>query len=123
MSGAAFHDQLKLHGIDLGPRFRAVERLWAGDREALGEIRLPDSRRPNRVFRMHPVLLDACFQVVGAAWEHRWNGRLASGRHRAHDVAGIPRPSALVSVACVKPGPFRRRRPWPIFGFSRRMEA
>ena len=33
---------MKLHGIDLGARFRAVERLWTGDGEALGEIRLSE---------------------------------------------------------------------------------
>ena len=62
---AVFYDQLQSWGLQLAGRFRSVERLWTGDREALGEIRLSEAR-PESDFRVDPVLLDAAFQIVGA---------------------------------------------------------
>ena len=53
-------------GIDLGPSFRTLEALWARPGEALGQVSLPDSAgRSGLAF--HPLVLDGCFQVVGAA--------------------------------------------------------
>ena len=63
---AVFYDRLRRHGLQLGSRFQVVERLWTGDDEALGDIRLPDDHSAGE-FRIDPVLLDAAFQVVGAA--------------------------------------------------------
>ena len=55
-------------GIDLGPSFRTLEALWAGPGEALGEVALPDAAgRAGLAF--HPLMLDGCFQVMGAARE------------------------------------------------------
>ena len=65
----AFLEQLRARGVELAGQFLGLESLWTAPGEALGEIRLPP--RPDRSgaadFRMHPALLDACFQVVGAA--------------------------------------------------------
>ncbi len=55
-------------GIDLGPSFRTLEALWAGPGEAFGEVSLPASAgRAGLAF--HPLVLDGCFQVMGAARE------------------------------------------------------
>ena len=79
-------------GIDLGPSFQTLTRVWRGPGEALGEVSLPDSTGPNNL-DIHPLLLDGCFQLVGAArgldgsqgqttylpfaWEQFWlNGQL-----------------------------------------------
>ena len=79
-------------GIDLGPSFRTLQRTWCGPGEALGEVSLPEASGSNEV-DIHPLLLDGCFQVVGAArglggtqgqttylpfaWERFWlNGKL-----------------------------------------------
>ena len=79
-------------GIDLGPSFRTLKRTWRGPGEALGEVSLPEASGSNEV-DIHPLLLDGCFQVVGAArglggtqgqttylpfaWERFWlNGKL-----------------------------------------------
>ena len=53
-------------GIDLGPSFRTVEALWARPGEAIAEVALPAGleRSP---FDVHPLVLDGCFQVFGAA--------------------------------------------------------
>jgi acyl transferase domain-containing protein/acyl carrier protein len=58
--------RLRRHGADLGPAFQLVESLSAGDGEALGSLRLPEDAA---AYRIHPVLLDACFQVLNAAVE------------------------------------------------------
>ena len=53
-------------GIDLGPAFRTVKALWARPGEAIAEVALPAGleRSP---FDVHPLVLDGCFQVFGAA--------------------------------------------------------
>ena len=53
-------------GIDLGPSFRTLAALWSRPGEALGEVSLPDSVDRSGI-EIHPLALDACFQVVGAA--------------------------------------------------------
>ena len=79
-------------GIDLGPSFRTLRRLWSKPGEALGEVSLPDALGRNGL-DVHPLSLDGCFQVVAAArnpggvedgitylpfgWERLWlTGRL-----------------------------------------------
>ena len=79
-------------GIDLGPSFRTLGRVWARPGEALGEVIFPEALGQNGL-DVHPLLLDGCFQVIGAArnpagaedgitylpfgWERLWlTGRL-----------------------------------------------
>jgi len=64
-----FYERLHGLGLHLGPAFRAIERLWTSEGEALAEIGLNDAAggAESTVFHFHPVLLDACFQVVAAA--------------------------------------------------------
>ncbi|MEP6917342.1 MAG: type I polyketide synthase, partial [Acidobacteriota bacterium] len=55
-------------GIEYGERFACLERVWRGDREAVGTIRWPDSLGPDtRGYRLHPAIVDACMQTVAAA--------------------------------------------------------
>ena len=53
-------------GIELGPSFRTLGRIWCGPGEALAEISLPEIVGRGDL-DLHPLLLDGCFQVVGAA--------------------------------------------------------
>ncbi len=53
-------------GIDLGPSFRSLGRIWARPGEALGEVSFPEALGRNGL-DVHPLVLDGCFQVVGAA--------------------------------------------------------
>ena len=79
-------------GIDLGPFFRTLGRVWSRPGEALGEVSLPEALGQSEL-DVHPLLLDGCFQVVAAArnpggaedgitylpfgWERLWlTGRL-----------------------------------------------
>ena len=53
-------------GIDLGPSFRTLAALWSRPGEALGEVSLPEALRGGQI-DIHPLVLDGCFQVMGAA--------------------------------------------------------
>ena len=55
-------------GIDLGPSFHTLKAVWGRPGEALGEIELPGGQGPD-AHGIHPLLLDGCFQVMGAARE------------------------------------------------------
>ncbi len=79
-------------GVELGPSFRTLGRVWSRPGEALGEVSLPEALTRHGL-DLHPLVLDGCFQVVGAArnlagaeggatylpfgWERLWlTGRL-----------------------------------------------
>lgn len=65
---AAFYRELADRGLEFGPRFRGLERIEAGDGVATGTARLVgDLAHEAGMYRLHPVLLDACLQLVGAA--------------------------------------------------------
>ena len=55
-------------GLDYGPAFRGIARLWWGERETLAEIRLPNGLGEQlSTYRLHPAILDACFHGIPAA--------------------------------------------------------
>jgi acyl transferase domain-containing protein/NADPH:quinone reductase-like Zn-dependent oxidoreductase/NAD(P)-dependent dehydrogenase (short-subunit alcohol dehydrogenase family)/acyl carrier protein len=65
---AGYYDALRESGIDYGPRFQAMAELWSGKGEALGRLALPAAvEGDDAAYVLHPVLLDAGFQVLGAA--------------------------------------------------------
>ena len=63
---AAYYRARAGTGIDLGPCFRTIRKLWSRPGEALGEISFPETLGRNGL-DIHPLLLDGCFQVVAAA--------------------------------------------------------
>ncbi len=60
--------ELGAAGLDYGPAFRGLARLWSGSGEALGEVLLPAGVE-DRNLLAHPALLDACFRVLGGVPE------------------------------------------------------
>lgn len=55
-------------GVNYGPAFQGITRLWQGKDQALGQLRLTtDLAAQVKTYHLHPVLLDACFQLLGAA--------------------------------------------------------
>jgi acyl transferase domain-containing protein len=55
-------------GIRLGPAFQGIQALWRGAGEALAEIRKPEALGDTAGLPIHPALLDACFQTLGATF-------------------------------------------------------
>ena len=63
---AGFYRARSEASIQLGPRFRTLQRLWCGEGEALAEVALPEGVEEAGV-AVHPILLDGLLQVMGAA--------------------------------------------------------
>src|SRR4029079_952184 len=64
----AFYARLDALGMAYGPAFRGLTGLWQGEREAVGRASLAlDLRAQADGYALHPALLDACFQALGAA--------------------------------------------------------
>lgn len=67
ISGQDYYLRLRESGVDYGPSFQSITRLWRCDREMLGEVKVPDeSHRELDACQFHPAILDACFQTLGA---------------------------------------------------------
>ncbi|MBI1357400.1 MAG: SDR family NAD(P)-dependent oxidoreductase [Acidobacteria bacterium] len=62
--GAAFYRALAAAGLGYGPSFQGVAELWRGDGEALARIATPAGLGARE---LHPAVIDACFQALGAA--------------------------------------------------------
>ncbi|ATQ70967.1 MULTISPECIES: type I polyketide synthase [Methylosinus] len=66
----AFYRACAARGLNYGPAFQGVQRIFASETEALGELRLPQSCRAGaRAHGLHPALLDAALQVSLALCE------------------------------------------------------
>ncbi|HIK08369.1 MAG TPA: SDR family NAD(P)-dependent oxidoreductase [Trichormus sp. M33_DOE_039] len=52
-------------GVKYGKFFQAIQHLWRGEKQALGEINLSPEIDISP-YQLHPILLDACLQVMGA---------------------------------------------------------
>jgi acyl transferase domain-containing protein/acyl carrier protein/ubiquinone/menaquinone biosynthesis C-methylase UbiE len=63
----SFYDAYARVGVTFAGSLRAVHELWRARGEALGRIRLPEDAGDFDDYRLHPVLLDAAAQVLGAA--------------------------------------------------------
>ena len=63
---AAYYRARTESSVGLGPFFQTLRGLWSGPGEALGEVRLPEGAGGSGL-DVHPLVLDGCFQVMGAA--------------------------------------------------------
>jgi len=74
-----YYDWIRDCGLDLGPCFRGLERLWRREGESLARIRVPEAVEPQAgAYGIHPTLLDAGLSIVGAALP-RPDGRAEPG--------------------------------------------
>jgi len=78
-------------GLTLGETFKGIKRLWQGELEALGEIRVhPSIAHDFQDFNLHPALLDAAFQT-------------AFGIIEVHDTFGVYIPIRIDRVKLHRP--------------------
>jgi len=69
-----FYQEYKELGIDYGSSFQAVQQLWCSEGKALGQIQLPETLVSGATkYQLHPVLLDASFQVLAATFDETEN--------------------------------------------------
>ena len=57
--------QCRERGLVYGPAFQGIRDLWRGEKRGLGRIQLPEPLDGDP-YCVHPALLDACWQVLGA---------------------------------------------------------
>ncbi len=62
--GSSFYRQLGNHGLQYGPNFQAVQKIWRGDGEALARLAAAKGSTDDLGAA---VLLDACLSVLAAA--------------------------------------------------------
>ncbi|MEM9457630.1 MAG: acyltransferase domain-containing protein [Myxococcota bacterium] len=91
-----FYEGLARRGLDFGPAFQPVERLWRSSRrssgEALARVVLPRAAASGADrFRIHPVLLDGALQVLLAALGDDERMVLTVGLERLEVAATTPR--------------------------------
>ncbi|MBF0135020.1 MAG: type I polyketide synthase [Magnetococcales bacterium] len=78
-----FYDLVCSVGIFHDERFQALERLWHGDGVIVGALRLPEVLLADAApYHLHPVLLDAALQMVGALLLHHGLAYLPVGMER-----------------------------------------
>ena len=96
-------------GLDYGPRHRGIERIWRRHGEAVGEIRLAAGLETEvGAYRVHPAILDAALQVVGATRPELSGGHDGSAVHLPVRIGAfrvLAQPAArLWSVAAQRDG-------------------
>ena len=65
--------RLLVRGLEYGPAFRCCERTWRSDGEAVSDLRMPEVVTADvERYHVHPALLDACIQVIGATVPGDW---------------------------------------------------
>lgn len=67
---ATYYQHAATLGINFGERFRAIDSLWKDEIFVYSKVTLPSSISSSEAshYHLHPVLLDACFQSLGAAF-------------------------------------------------------
>ncbi|MDB9379322.1 type I polyketide synthase, partial [Nodularia sphaerocarpa] len=60
-----YYQTCKQVGIEYGKSFQAIQQLWRSKKQALGQIKL-SPEIDIYPYQIHPILLDACLQVMGA---------------------------------------------------------
>ena len=61
-----FYAGIRTLGTEYRPLFQGIEQLWKGEGQSLGRLALAEALVADGDYLLHPALLDACFQVVGA---------------------------------------------------------
>ena len=66
--GQDYYRKLLESGIHYGPFFQSIAQLWQNNGDVLGEVQVPDGPEAEfNGFQIHPAILDAGLQVLGAA--------------------------------------------------------
>ena len=68
VAAADFYDGFKARGLRFGDDFHTVRQVWRGTAQAVGEIALSAGSEGQKAgYKLHPLLLDGCLQLLAAA--------------------------------------------------------
>jgi acyl transferase domain-containing protein/acyl carrier protein len=83
---------MRTRGLEYGPSFQGVTHIQRDEMEALGNVQLSQTLQAQaNAHRLHPALLDACFQVLVAAEDaHPHDPYLPIGLDRLSVLGDIP---------------------------------
>lgn len=97
-------------GIEHGEDFQALKELWQGDGELLGRLELPSGIGGNPgLFSLHPVLVDAAFQMASYPLIDSGTPYLPVGLDQLKKYSQLPRKLwCYVSYTLPKEGDDRR---------------
>eukprot|EP01105_Mastigella_eilhardi_P023980 TRINITY_DN6146_c0_g1_i1.p1 TRINITY_DN6146_c0_g1~~TRINITY_DN6146_c0_g1_i1.p1 ORF type:complete len:4755 (+),score=1300.44 TRINITY_DN6146_c0_g1_i1:55-14265(+) len=70
IEGTDYYTEMWQRGLQLGPAFKSIKRLFMGTNELLGELEVP-SHLKLEDYMFHPPVLDATMQCVGAILANR----------------------------------------------------
>jgi acyl-CoA synthetase (AMP-forming)/AMP-acid ligase II/acyl carrier protein len=94
ISGRNIYRKLREQGFQYGLTFQVIGWLWRRDGEALGQLQVPRTQKPEmELYQVHPAILEAAFQVLGAtlpASTARGGGLLLPTGIGSVQVYGLP---------------------------------
>ena len=67
LESGAYYERLRAAGLEYGPAFQGVRELWQAEGAAVARLELAAPAGGRDPYAIHPALLDACLQVLGAA--------------------------------------------------------
>ncbi|MDG4810842.1 SDR family NAD(P)-dependent oxidoreductase [Micromonospora sp. WMMD1120] len=66
---APYYAAFDAAGLRYGPSFRSLRELRCGPGEVLARLELPEPRRADTGYELHPSFLDGALQAVAGAWD------------------------------------------------------
>jgi myxalamid-type polyketide synthase MxaB len=67
-----YYQELKTKGLNYGLNFQGIKQFWQKQGQVFGKIQLPEALIESaNIYQLHPVLLDSCLQLLGAALGER----------------------------------------------------
>jgi myxalamid-type polyketide synthase MxaB len=109
MAGETLYDALAEAGLQYGPAFRAVRRVWRGRGEALGELApVAALMTDGRSDVVHPVVLDAAFHVLAGALPQDGSTTIADAGYvptGISETCACMVPSARTNMMLLPPAP------------------
>jgi NADPH:quinone reductase-like Zn-dependent oxidoreductase/malonyl CoA-acyl carrier protein transacylase/acyl carrier protein len=75
--GADCYAMLSTMGLEYGPSFRGIEKVWVGSGEVLGRVVAPAALdRGWEEYRLHPAITDSCVQLIAGLFQREAPGEL-----------------------------------------------
>jgi acyl transferase domain-containing protein len=73
LPGADLYSIFSAQGLEFGDAFQWVDRIWAGEKVAVGRLRTSRPAETHGTEIIHPGLLDSCYHVLAACHPSTWD--------------------------------------------------